>query len=301
MDFKGVIKDKETRVRFIYLLSWIPNKLYLKMIYYLKNHIRLNLKNPVGFNDKINWLKLYDKHPEYTQYVDKIAVKKIVASKIGEKYIIPTIEEWGKFDEIDFEKLPNQFVLKCNHDSGSVLIVKDKRLLTESDIKNAKKKFSRRLRQNPYYLAREYPYKNVKPRIFAEQYRVDESGVELKDYKFFCFNGEPKFLYVGKNRMVDVRFDFYDLNFNHLNIRNIHDNADDPLTVKPDTFDEMIDVCKKLSEGFTFVRIDLFTDNKNVYFGEYTFFPGAGLYPFYPPEKEIEFGSYIDLTKLKKQ
>ena len=171
------------------LLNWMPDKMYIEMLYKVRMGRKLNLDNPQTFNEKLQWLKLYDRKPEYTTMVDKAAVKDYVADKIGSEYIIPTLGVWEHFDDIDFDQLPNQFVLKCNHDSGGLVICKDKASL---DMEAAREKIESSLKRNFYYHSREWPYKNVKPCIIAEKYMVDESGTELKDYKFYCFGGDRK-------------------------------------------------------------------------------------------------------------
>jgi len=288
-------KNKDKSVKIASLLRWMPNKIYLKILYRLKTGRKLNLKNPVGFNDKMNWLKLHNINKSYSNYVDKIKAKEIVKDKIGEEHVIPLIGVWDRFDDIDFSKLPNSFVLKCNHDSGSAKVIKNKNDLTEQDIKSLRKHFKHRLKTNMFYFAREYPYKKLKPQIFAEKYMVDESNYELKDYKFYCFNGVPEIYYIAKERGPDTRMDFYDMKCNHLDIVNIHYNSDHPVIGKPPHFEEMVEIAKTLSKGFPFVRIDLFSTKDNVYFAEYTFFAGAGLYLFEPEKWEKHLGDLIKL------
>lgn len=289
---------KKMRLKISKSLFWMSDKAFLKMIFKLKTHHKLNLKNPTKFTDKLNWLKLNHKHLEYSEYVDKIKARQKVIDRIGEKYLIPIYGTWDKFQDIDFDNLPNEFVLKCNHDSGSVTIIRDKSVLTKKYLKKLKKFYNKRLKWNLYYMAREYPYKNVKPMIYAEKLIVDESKIELKDYKFFCFYGEPKLFYIASNRGPDTRFDFYDMDCNHLDIFNIHKNADNPPKGKPPYFDEMIRIAKELSKGFPFIRIDLYSTNDGPKFGEFTIFHGAGLYLFEPEKWEYELGKFLDLSKL---
>lgn len=270
------IKDDETAVKISYILAM---------------HKRLNLGNPRSFNEKLQWLKLHDKHPEYTQMVDKIEAKKIAAKIIGEEHIIPTLGVWDKFEDIDFDKLPNQFVLKCNHDSGGVVICKDK---TQLDIEAARKKINKCLHRNPFWATREYPYKNVKPRILAEKFMVDESGVELKDYKFYCFNGEPVIFFIAAGRNTNLTYDFYDLDFNHLPFHQGRPWAETSLQ-KPKNLDRMIDFARKLSKGITQVRMDFYDINGDIYFGEYTFFDGSGCIPFEPVEWDYKLGDLLIL------
>jgi len=264
---------------------------YLKWRFYHGLHKWPNLKNPQTFNEKLNWLKLHSKNPLYTQLVDKYAVKEWIGKQnIGIK-LIPTLGIWDDFDSIDFEKLPNQFVLKCTHDSGGLIICKNKKKL---DRHSARLKIEKCLKQNFFYRGREYPYKHVKPRIIAEQYMVDESGTELKDYKFFCFNGEPKMFFVASDRPFATKFDFFDLDFNHLPFHNGHPWAVKPIN-KPEHFEEMIEYARKLSKGFPHVRIDFYNINGDIYFGEMTFFHNSGFVSFEPQEWDYKIGEWLKL------
>lgn len=275
------------------------DKTYLKIRYRLIMKKRLNLKNPKTYNEKLQWLKLYDHNPKYTEMVDKYAVKKYVADLIGEEYIIPTLGVWDSFDEIDFGALPDRFVLKCTHDSGGLVICDDKDKL---DIESARAKIERSLKRNYYYHGREWPYKNVKPRIIAEQYMEDEKTNELRDYKFFAFDGEVKALFIATDRQKvgeETKFDFFDENFNHLDFTNGHPNAD-VLPQKPEKFEEMKILASKLSKGIPHVRVDFYEVNGRIYFGELTFSHWSGMVPFEPEEWDYTFGSWIKLpTELK--
>ena len=273
------------------VFNFLPDEQYLKMRYWLELGKKLDLKNPQTFNEKLQWLKLYDRNPEYTKMVDKYEVRKYIAEKIGEEYLIPLLGVWDNFDDIDFDKLPDQFVLKCTHDSGGLVICKDK---SEIDIEAVRKKINKCLKRNFYKLSREWPYKNVKPRIIAEKFMVDESGTELKDYKIFCFGGEPKALFVATDRPHDTRFDFFDMEFNHLPFLNGHPNAVKEIK-KPAGFEKMSKLAKKLSEGMSQVRIDFYDINGKVYFGEITFFHWSGMVPFEPEEWDYKFGDMIEL------
>lgn len=273
-----------------------PDKLYLKMLFRLRMGYKLNLDNPQTFSEKLQWLKLYNRKPEYTQMVDKVEAKKYVAGIIGEEYIIPTLGVWNSVDEIDFAKLPNQFVLKCTHDSGGIVICSDK---TKLNIRAAKAKLRKGLKKNYYYQNREWPYKNITPRIIGEEYMVDESGYELKDYKFFCFDGEPKALFIATDRgkaNEETKFDFFDMDFNHLPFTNGHPNSPRPV-MKPKSFEEMKLLAAKLSEGMPHARIDFYDINGKVYFGEITFFHWSGTMPFDPIEWDYKFGEWIKLPK----
>lgn len=272
----------------------IPDKIYLRCLFRLRVGYKLNLKNPTSFNEKLQWLKIYNRHNLQTKMVDKAEVKKYVAELIGEEYIIPTIAVYDTPDQIDFESLPNQFVLKCTHDSGGVVVCKDKSTLNKDEVRA---KFGRWLKTNYFYQNREWPYKNVKPRIIAEQYMEDESGYELKDYKWFCFNGEPKVLFIAADRGMEneeTKFDFYDMDFNHLPFTNGHPNAS-KLPRKPKGFDQMKELAAKLSVGEPHVRVDFYDINGCVYFGELTFYHWSGMVPFEPQEWDYIFGSWIKI------
>lgn len=265
------------------------DEIYLKILYRYKMKKKLNIKDPKTYNEKLQWLKLYDRNPEYTKMVDKYEVKNYVSKLIGEEYIIPTIGVWDRFEDIDFDSLPEQFVLKCTHDSGGLIICKDKSKL---DINEVKKKINHCLKRNYYLNTREWPYKNVKPRIIAEKYMIDESGEGLKDYKFFCFDGEVKSLFIASDRGIDTRFDFYDMSFNHLNFRNGYPNSDKKI-ICPKGFEQMKELSRTLSKGLPQARIDFYDINGKVYFGEITFFHWSGLMPFEPEEWDYTFGEWI--------
>lgn len=279
------------------LVKILPDDLYLKMYFYGQLGYRLNLKNPKTYNEKLQWLKLYDKHPEYTKMVDKVDAKDYVASIVGHKYVIPTLGVWNNVDDINWDSLPKQFVVKSTNDSGGVVVCKDKSLL---DIQKAKDKLRFTGGRDYAETSKEYPYKNVPHRYIAEEYIEDESGFELKDYKIFCFDGEPKFLFVATGRQQnDTRFDFYDLNFNHLPVLNGHENAE-IWPSKPQNFDEMLDVARKLSKNIPHVRVDLYNVNGKIYFGELTFFHWSGIVPFEPFDWDYKFGEYLNLPKCSK-
>lgn len=272
------------------------DEFYLKVVFLMRMGYRLNLKNPKTFSEKLQWLKLNDIHQEYTQMVDKVAAKDYVKSIIGEQYIIPTLGIWDSVEEIDWMNLPNQFVIKSTGDSGGVVVCKD---INTLDIQKAKSKLSTLGSRDYTKTSKEYPYKNVPHRYIAEQYMEDESGYELKDYKFFCFNGVPKFLFVATGRQNnDTRFDFYDTDFRHLPVTNGHLNAN-ASHVKPSNFDKMLELAAKLSRGIPHVRVDLYNINGSIYFGEMTFFHNSGMVPFKPKEWDYKFGEYIDLDRLR--
>ena len=275
---------------------FISDERFVKWDYYFAFHKKLNLDNPQTYNEKLQWLKLYDQHEEYTQMVDKYEAKKYVASIIGEDYIIPTLGVYNSFDEIDFDKLPNQFVLKCTHNSGGVIVCKDKHTL---NIEKAGKLINHWLKQNPFWANREYPYKNVQPRIIVEKYMEDESGYELKDYKFFCFDGDVRYLFVATDRSVageETKFDFFDVEWNHLPFTNGHPNSPRPIS-KPANLEKMIAISSQLAKGIPHVRVDLYNINGKIYFGELTFFHWSGMTPFEPEEWDFKFGECIHLPE----
>lgn len=277
----------------------IPDSIILRYQFKKALGYPLNLRDPRTFNEKLQWLKLYDRKPIYTTMVDKYEAKKYVANIIGDKYIIPTLGVWNRFNDIDFTELPDQFVLKTTHDSGGVVIVKDKdAFLSDKDIFNkAKDKLSNSLKHNFYYEYREWPYKNVKPRIIAEKYMEDESTHDLRDYKFFAFRGVVKALFIATNRQKEdeeTKFDFFDNNFVHLPFTNGHPNAD-IVPSKPTTFDEMKKIACKLSENISELRVDFYEVNGKAYFGELTFSHWSGFMPFDPPEWDKTFGNWIKL------
>lgn len=278
------------------ILSILPDKLYLQLKYFYRFHKFPDLKNPKTYNEKLQWLKLYDRRPIYTTMADKYEAKQYVASIIGDKYIVPTYGVWNKFEDIDFDSLPSQFVLKCTHDSGGVVICKDKNKL---DIENAKEKINKSLNTNYYYHSREWPYKDIKPRIIAEKYIEDESG-DLTDYKFFSFDGETKALYVATDRQSkeETKFDFYDDKFNHLDLVNSHPNSSKE-NKKPKQFDEMISLANKLSKGYPHIRADFYEVNGEIFFGELTFYHMSGFQPFYPEKWDYIFGEWLKLDKKK--
>lgn len=277
-----------------YSANFLSDENYLKVLFYHCLGYKLNLNNPKSFNEKLQWLKLNDQHEDYSKMVDKIEAKKYVASIIGEKYIIPTLGVWNTVEEIEWNLLPNQFVIKSSDDSGGVIVCKDK---TTLDIEKAKKKLQRK--NNYYKYNKEYPYRNLKHRIIAEKFLEDESKYELKDYKIFCFNGEPRLLFVATDRLKkeeETKFDFFDTDWNHLPFTNGHPNNPNPIE-KPRNFNEMLDIARKLSVGIPQVRIDLYNCNGTIYFGEITFFHWSGTKAFEPKEWDYKLGNMINLPK----
>jgi hypothetical protein len=279
------------------LLKYMNDRQYSELKYMLVTGERLNLDEPKSFNEKIQWLKIYDHNSEYTKLVDKYKVKQYISDTLGKEYVIPLVGgPWESFDEIDFEQLPNRFVLKTNNGSGAVVIVKDKK---KFERKKAKKILDRALKKNYYYSEREWPYKNVKPLIFAEQLIVDESGDQLKDYKVFTFGGEPKIIQVDYDRFNGHKRNLYDVNWKYINGSIQFPTYKDRVINKPICFDEMISVAKILARGIPHVRVDFYVVGENLYFGEMTFYHGAGIEKFTPKKLEFEMGSWINLPQKK--
>lgn len=278
----------------------LPDKMYVQIKYYLRKRKPLNLRQPKTFNEKLLWLKLYDHNPEYTTMVDKYEAKQYVSDRIGKEHIIPTLGVWNCFDDIDFETLPEQFVLKCTHDSGGLVICRDK---STFDKKSARKKIEASLKTNYYYEGREWPYKNVKPRIIAEKYMEDGSSKNLTDYKFYCFNGTPKYLYVstGLENHATASISFLTLDWKFAPFGRSDYKPFTELPPKPTKFDEMLKIAARLSAGYKFLRVDLYQIENQIYFSEYTFYPCGGMMPFDPPEWDEELGKLIDLfTETEK-
>ena len=269
---------------------------YLEYVY--KEHMgkNLNLDNPKTFNEKLQWLKLNNRNNMYTKLVDKYEVREYVSKVIGSNYLIPLLGVFDSYKEIDFDKLPNQFVLKLTHDSGTVIICKDK---TKLNRKQTISKLKKGLKRKYFYLYREWPYKNVKPRIIAEKYMKDNNSSVLNDYKFYCFNGEPKMMFIITERGNDPKINFFDMDFNEINLHQGFKKGEKKLE-KPKKFDEMIKLARKLSYGIPHVRVYFYIINGKVYFGELTFFDSAGLEKFEPEKYDEILGSYIDLNKIKK-
>lgn len=271
----------------------------IRRIYRYKMKRDLNLEAPVLYTEKLQWLKLYDHRPEYTRMVDKYAVKDYIAATIGPEYVVPLLGVWERAEDIDFDILPQQFVLKTTHDSGSFLICRDK---STFNIPEAKQKMRRFLRRDYYKCCREWPYKHVKPRIIAEAYLEDSTQGELRDYKFFTFGGVPKVLYIAQGRGSGEKTvaDFFDMDFNHLPFTIDHDMAPVP-PEKPVNFELMKDLAAKLSAGTPQLRVDFYEVDGKVYFGEMTFFHCSGMAPFHPEQWDRTFGNWVTLPPKKTE
>jgi len=273
------------------LLNWIPDDLYLKIIYRAETGKRLDLKHPKTYNEKLQWLKLYDRRPEYTMMVDKYEVRKYVAEKIGEEYLIPLIGVYDSVDEIPWEGLPDKFVLKCTHGSGSNIICLDKKRL---DIEEAKKKLGKWMKKNWYWFGREWAYKKIVPRIICEEY-LTENGKAPDDYKFMCFNGVPRVIQVHRDRYGNHTQDYYDIGWKRINMTNNKVPISNSELPKPENFDEMVDISRKLSRDTLYSRIDLYNIIGRIFFGEITLYPTSGFTLLEPEEFEVMFGDWISL------
>lgn len=274
------------------LFGFLDDEHYVKLMYRCKFNKRLNLEHPETFDEKIQWLKLYDRNPDYTKLVDKYEVKDIVAAKIGTQYIIPTIGVWDSFDEINFDELPNSFVLKCTHDSGGIVICKDKSTL---DMNLARRKIEKSLKRNYYKVGREWQYKNVPPRIIAETLIEDSEEHDLRDYKVFVFNGIPKMVQVDIDRFTNHRRNLYDTEWNYIPAEILYPTNADIKIQKPECLDRMLELAAALSENYPFVRVDFYLANKKILFGELTFLHGSGFEEFRPKDFGMTVGSWLTL------
>lgn len=293
------ISDKEYRffaLNQIGLYHILTDKRYLKKMYTVVMGKKLNLDDPQTFNEKLQWLKIHDRKEIYTTMVDKYEAKKYVAGQIGEDYIIPTLGVWERFDDIDFSELPRQFVLKCTHDSGGLVICRDKDTL---DVNKARCKIERSMKNNYYWLGREWPYKNVKPRIIAEKYMEDNNNDELTDYKMMCFNGKVKCTFTVSNRSKgeSMNVTFYDTNWDKMPFERHYPAAESTIP-KPISYEEMVKIAEQLSSDIPFARVDFYEIKDKPYFGEITFYPGCGMEEFTPEEWDLTLGTWISLPNL---
>ena len=276
--------------------AYLDDKKYLERMFKVQLGKNLNFENPVTFNEKIQWLKINNRESEYTIMVDKYKVREYISETIGEQYLIPLLGVWDSPDEINFDILPDEFVLKCNHNSGlGMCICKNKSTL---NIEKVKQDLSNGLNENYYLLYREWPYKNVEKKIIAEKYMSDQ-GKELQDYKIHCFNGIPKIILVCRDRFSDTGLteDFFDIEWNHLNISRENCKHSVDKIKAPKNLKLMLRLARILSENIPFVRIDFYEINGKVYFGEITFFPASGLKKFIPEKWDIDLGNEIQLNK----
>lgn len=279
------------------LTNFVSDERHIKIVWSIYKDGKLNLDNPETFCEKLQWLKLHDRNPAYPKMVDKVEMKDWVSSRIGPGHVVPIYGVWDSFDQIDREALPNEFVIKTTHDSSGLSICKDKKTF---DWAKAKARVEKSLSHNYFMQWREWPYKDVRPRVFAEKLITESGGRAvdgdaLTDYKFFCFNGEPKVMYVSKDTSRDPRTDFFDMGYIHLPIRMADPNADD-LPPKPAAFDEMKHYAAMLSRGIPHLRVDFYYIEGRVYVGELTFYHNAGFSRIEPPEWDKKLGDWIDLS-----
>lgn len=277
------------------IYDYLSDEEYVKRKYRACFGRKLNLENPQTFNEKLQWLKLYDRKPEYTRMVDKYRVREYIAQTIGEEYLIPLLGVWEDPEDIDFDALPDQFVLKCNHNSGlGMCICKDKSKL---DIKKVKRELKKGLKQDYYLTGREWPYKDVPRRIIAEKYMVDESGTELKDYKVMCFGGQPQIIQLHRGRFANHTLDFYDTQWNRVCFTRDCAQSNE-MWGKPHFLEDMLLCSKKLSQGIPQLRVDWYFAEGRLYFGELTFFPTSGFCGMKPERWDYILGQWIDLSKV---
>lgn len=270
------------------------DRTYLKFNYYLRVGKVLNLDNPSTFNEKLQWLKINDRNPNYTRMVDKVSAKEYVKERIGEEYIIPNIGVYDDFNSIDFKELPKRFVIKCTHNSGGVVVVNDK---TQINIPELRNNFKRMLKKNFFYNGREWPYKNITPRIIIEENIQDgNSSIQINDYKIMCFNGKARCAFVCSNRnsRSGLCVNFYDMEWNPMPFERHYPR--NPIEIrKPLNFDKMVELSEKLAKDIPFVRVDFYEKQGKLYFGELTFYPGGGVEEFTPDSWDYVLGSWLNL------
>ena len=294
MNKKLTIQQKIYRKLCVKFEKYIPDTFYLKMLYKVRIGKKLNLKNPITFDEKLQWLKLYDRKDSYTLWADKYEVRSYVAEKLGEQYLIPLLGVWNSTDELKPEDLPEQFVLKCTHDSASVCICKDK---ITFDWNAAMDKLQKSLNQNYYWHSREWPYKNITPRIIAEAYMTDESGIELKDYKIYTFGGEPYLIQVDFDRFHNHRRNLYTTEWEYIDETIEYSKDPNVKIAKPEHLEEMLECSRKLAAGTISLRTDFYSINGKIYFGEITFYQEAGFAHFEHEEFAKKLGDQIKLPK----
>ncbi len=274
------------------LLKFLTDEQCIKMLFNVRLDQKPNLENPKTFNEKLNWLKLHNRNPEYSIMVDKYKSKEYITEKIGEGHVVPLLGVWDRPEDVNFDALPDKFVIKCNHNSGTGMYICDDK--SKLNVKKVRKNLKKGLKSNYYYFSREWPYKNVERKIIAEQFLIDDENDALTDYKFLCFNGEPKICYIGKDNSNKPTSDFFDIDFNKLDIRMKDPNSEIP-PEKPECFEEMVKYATILSKDIPFVRVDFYYVNKVVYVGELTFFHNGGFTKMTPPEWDEKLGKLIKL------
>lgn len=280
------------------IVKLVPDEIFLRFKYFFVFKRWPNYRYPKMFSEKLQWLKLNYRDPSHVKLVDKIKVKEYVKNCIGEEYIIRTLGVWDSFDEIDFDTLPNQFVLKCTHDSGSIIVCKDK---ASFDFKKAKEKIGYFLKRNYYWEAREWPYKKVKPMVMAEEFLFEKEGEAISDHKFYCFHGKPELYMIKTN--VDTEFsetyyDFFDMDGNFLKTDELEE-GNDILPKISSNFGQMKELAEILAHDFPHIRVDFYDVNEKIYFGELTFFPDAGFDNEFTKDWDLKLGELIKLEEVK--
>lgn len=292
------VKKVIEKLRYHHLLDWMPDKPYLELMYWVKMDRRLDLKNPRTFNEKLQWLKLYNRRPEYTMMADKVLVRDYIAKTLGPEYLIPLLGVWDDPDEIDFDKLPDRFVLKCNHNSGlGMCICKDKSKL---DIDKVRKELREGLKQNYYLTGREWPYKDIPRKILCEQYMEDTKTGALDDYKVFVFSGKAFCIQVDYDRFTDHHRNFYSTDWEYIPFTTCYPTNPSHVVRRPDALEEMLGLAEKIAEELgnpPFVRTDFYFIDGHVYFGEITFYHGSGYEEFTPEEWDATLGDWITLPR----
>lgn len=273
---------------------FLSDEKFLKIMYYCKFNKKLDLDNPKTFNEKMQWLKLHNRKPEYTKMVDKYEAKQYAGSLLGTDIIIPTLAIWDSCEEIDIAVLPEQFVMKCTHDSHTVFICRDK---NNFDLKGAIRKIKKAMKRNYYWVGREYPYKDVKPRIIVEKYLENNTTDNLLDYKFYMFGGKLKIINVTERYNHQAAIDYYDSNFCHIDLSWSYPCSGKKRN-KPNTFKKMIDIAEKISIGIPFIRVDMYEVDNKVFLGELTFFDGNGFDGIEPHSWDLQLGDWIDLKSI---
>lgn len=293
---KKVIKEPQLLLLYILnkkIFKSMSDEKFLKLKFHLQMKKKLDLENPKTFNEKLQWLKLNDRNPKYTQLVDKYKVRNYVRKIIGEEYLVPLLGVWDSVEAINWDKLPHQFVLKTTHDSGGVVICADKNKISTE---RALKVLSNSLARNYYHSNREWPYKNIQPRVVGESFMEERPGESLIDYKIMCFNGEPKIIQVMSDRDYDgFNINHYDVNWKELNINRNRYNKNPKGIQKPIKLNEMLEISRALSKNIPFLRVDLYYVNEKIYFGELTFYPASGYMDFSNISDDYLLGSWIDL------
>ena len=292
---RGVTKMRKLLKHLLFKFHFLPDRIYLSFMYRIMLGKKLNFKNPSSFSEKMQVLKLSERNPVYTKMVDKLIAKDIIKNTIGSEYVVETLHTWDTVDEIDFNSLPNRFVLKTNHDSGGVFICRDKSDFNEEI---AKKNLKKHLSNNYYFKFREWPYRNVVPKIFAEKYLENNNGSSsLTDYKIYCFNGVPRMILVCSDRFSEtgVKFTYFDLDWNLLDIQK-KGYSTDPFQVRPVCLDEMLSCIQKFNLDIPFLRFDFFEINNRLYLGEFTFFPEAGFPNFTSSTVDEKLGNLLQLN-----